>query len=168
MLILKGDCRQKVKELPSGSMDAICSDPPYELNFMNKGWDSSGVAFDPELYKELFRVLKPGGIIMAFSATRTFHRLCKVINDTGFDKLEVHAWCYGSGFPKSLNISKSIEKYLGNKVKTVRTAASTDLTDVSAPIEVLKYTSRDAKKWEGYGTALKPAWEPIVMAKKPE
>ncbi len=166
MLILKGDCREKVKSIPSESVAAVCSDPPYELNFMNKSWDSSGVAFDPALYEELYRVLKPGGLIMAFSATRTFHRLCQVVDGAGFTSLEVHAWCYGSGFPKSLNISKAIEKHLGNEVKVVKTALGSDLKDLQSPVEVVTYTSKEAKKWEGYGTALKPAWEPVVIASK--
>jgi site-specific DNA-methyltransferase (adenine-specific) len=166
MLILKGDCREKVKSIPPSSVAAVCSDPPYELNFMSKSWDSSGVAFDPTLYTQLYRVLKPGGLIMAFSATRTFHRLCQVIDQTGFVDLKVHAWCYGSGFPKSLNISKAIEKKLGNKVKVVKTALGTGLKDLQSPAEVITYTSKEAKKWEGYGTALKPAWEPVVIASK--
>ena len=117
MLILNGDCREKIKSLPDSSIDVVCSDPPYELNFMNKAWDSSGVAFDPVLYDQLYRVLKPGGVVMAFSATRTFHRLCEAVEGAGFTGLELHAWCYGSGFPKSLNIAKAIEKHLGHKPK---------------------------------------------------
>lgn len=135
--LLEGDNRQLVKTLPDSSVDAIITDPPYELNFMGKKWDNSGIAYNVELWKDCLNVLKPGGYLLAFGGTRTYHRLAVAIEDAGFEIRDSIHWIYGSGFPKSLDVSKAIDKAAG------------------------------AKQWEGWGTALKPAHEPIVLARKP-
>jgi site-specific DNA-methyltransferase (adenine-specific) len=109
---------------------------------MSKEWDNTGVAFSDEFWEQCIRVLRPNGIVKAFSGTRTFHRMVKAMRDVGFADFEIHAWVYGSGFPKSLNISKALDKTesVGREI---------------------------SQQWQGYGTALKPAWEPIVVARKP-
>lgn len=119
-----GDSRDVLKTLAEASVDSVVCDPPYELGFMGKGWDSTGVANDPALWREVLRVLKPGGHLLAFSGTRTYHRMVCAIEDAGFEIRDQIGWLYGSGFPKSHN-------------------------------------------GEWGGTALKPAWEPICMARKP-
>ena len=138
--------------LPDNSVDSIVTDPPYELGFMGKKWDSSGIAYSTELWKECLRVLKPGGHLLSFGGTRTWHRVAVAIEDSGFEVRDSIAWMYGSGFPKSLDISKAIEKALevGYHEKDSNNPATTE-----------------AQQWEGWGTALKPAFEPIVVARKP-
>lgn len=136
--LLKGDCLERLKELEDASIDAVVSDPPYEIDFMGKGWDRSGIAYSVELWSECLRVLKPGGHLIAFCATRTVHRMTVGIEDAGFEIRDQLCWCYESGFPKSLNVSKQFED-----------------------------GSEEAKRFEGWGTALKPAFEPAVLARKP-
>ena len=126
--VLSGDCREVMAELEAESVDAIVTDPPYELGFMGKSWDASGVAFDPETWRHALRVLKPGGHMLAFSGSRTYHRMACAIEDAGFEIRDQIMWVYGSGFPKSHNLEG---------------------------------------EWSGWGTALKPAHEPIVVARKP-
>lgn len=99
-----------LKHLPNNSIDSIVTDPPYELGFMSKTWDKSGIAYSVELWQECLRVLKPGGHLLAFGGTRTWHRLAVAIEDAGFEIRDNIAWLYGSGFPKSHNISKAIDK----------------------------------------------------------
>lgn len=123
-----GDCREKLRLLSDNSIDAGICDPPYELGFMGKTWDSSGIAYDVEMWRQVLRVLKPGAHLLAFGGSRTYHRLASAIEDAGFDIRDQIMWIYGSGFPKSRNLDGD---------------------------------------WEGWGTALKPAHEPIVMARKP-
>ena len=105
-----GDCRTIMRKLPAASVDAVVTDPPYELGFMGKGWDGSGVAYDIDLWREVMRVLKPGGHLLAFGGTRTWHRLAAAIEDAGFEIRDSIAWMYGSGFPKSLDVSKAIDR----------------------------------------------------------
>jgi hypothetical protein len=124
-MILQGDCLDLLRTLPAASVDACVTDPPYELGFMGKSWDSAGVAFDPETWRAILRVLKPGAHLVAFGGTRTYHRMICAIEDAGFEIRDCLSWLYGSGFPKSLNLPG------------------------------------------GLGTALKPAWEPCVLARKP-
>jgi len=144
--ILEGNCLDVMREMEDCSVDAIVTDPPYGLKFMAKKWDHDvpGV----EIWREALRVLKPGGHLLAFFGSRTYHRGVVNIEDAGFDIRDQIMWVYGSGFPKSSNISKSIDKASGE-------------TGSKIPV------TPDAKKWEGWGTALKPAHEPIVMARKP-
>ncbi len=111
--LYRGDCRSVMSELPDDSVDSIVCDPPYELNFMGRKWDSSGIAFDAEVWAQALRVLKPGGHLLAFGGTRTWHRLAVAIEDAGFDIRDSIAWLYGSGFPKSLDVSKAIDKAAG-------------------------------------------------------
>lgn len=136
--LLEGDCREVLKSLPDNSVDAVVTDPPYELGFMGKSWDASGIAYDKTMWAEVFRVLKPGGHVLSFGGSRTYHRMACAIEDAGFEVRDQIMWVYGSGFPKSHNISKALDK-----------------------------NGIEAKQWEGWGTALKPAHEPIVLARKP-
>jgi len=115
--IYDGDNRQVLPTLAENSVDAIVTDPPYELGFMGKSWDASGVAFDPATWREALRVLKPGGHLIAFSGSRTYHRMAVAIEDAGFEIRDQIMWIYGSGFPKSHNISKGLDKsQRGNRV----------------------------------------------------
>jgi DNA modification methylase len=240
--------------LADNSVDSIVTDPPYELGFMGKKWDSSGIAYSVELWRECLRVLKPGGHLLSFGGTRTWHRVAVGIEDAGFEVRDSIAWMYGSGFPKSLDVSKAIDKGTGeNKARQLKfvewmrstgitakqineatdtqmashyiglsqpAIATADLFDKLRPylpevpeeierlvaertgIEWTAYKNREvigkkdwsnsanhfvpgenhcdrvnlditapstpeAKQWEGWGTALKPAFEPIVVARKP-
>ena len=111
--VFLGDCREVLKALPDNSVDSVVTDPPYELGFMGKKWDSSGIAYDVTVWEECLRVLKPGGHILAFGGSRTWHRLAVAIEDAGFEIRDSIAWMYGSGFPKSLDVSKAIDKSKG-------------------------------------------------------
>jgi len=252
--ILHGNNLEVLPTLADNSVDSIVTDPPYELGFMGKKWDSSGIAYSVELWTECLRVLKPGGHLLSFGGTRTYHRVAVAIEDAGFEIRDNMAWLYGSGFPKSLDVSKAIDKGTGenekrrvqfvtwmrstgissNEInKTTRTQmashyiglsqpaiATADLFDKLRPylpevpeaierlvaertgIEWTAYKNRavlgkkewsnsenhftpgqdhtkrvnlditapstpEAQKWEGWGTALKPAHEPIIVARKP-
>ena len=251
--LYQGDNREILPTLPENSVDAIVTDPPYELGFMGKSWDASGVAFDPAMWREAMRVLKPGGHLLAFSGSRTYHRIAVAIEDAGFEIRDQIMWIYGSGFPKSLDISKAIDKSdaaqmrrerdlkftawmrsTGLKAREIDEITSSNmgghyLTEKEQPAvataemfdklrpylpevpewveqmvrertiesenfkkrEVLgiqenamsgwnmdgttKFVNRDitapatteAEAWAGWGTALKPAHEPVVVARKP-
>lgn len=170
--LLIGDNRIKLKELPSNGIDSIVTDPPYELGFMGKSWDASGIAYDVSLWKECLRVLKPGGHMVAFSGSRTYHRMACAIEDAGFQIRDQIMWVYGSGFPKSLDISKAIDKSKGEMIETTfkpnfknqifGSGMGGGVTDKS-----WRPTTPEAQEWQGWGTALKPAHEPIVLARKP-
>lgn len=110
VIVYQGDCREVMATLDDECIDAIVCDPPYELKFMSKGWDGTGVAFDPSTWKECLRVLKPGGHLLAFGGSRTWHRMAVAIEDAGFEMRDSIAWLYGSGFPKSMDVSKAIDK----------------------------------------------------------
>ena len=160
------------------SIDAIVTDPPYELNFMGKGWDRSGIAFQIETWRRCYEALKPGGMMLAFGGSRTFHRIACAIEDAGFEIRDVIFWLYGSGFPKSMNIGLAIDKKLGvdNRTGNIRTdgvgsnsgSGCYNLNSANAePIKTV-YEERIARnEWNGWGTALKPAYEPVIMARKP-
>jgi DNA modification methylase/transcriptional regulator with XRE-family HTH domain len=243
--VLVGDCLKRLKDLPDDSVDSVVTDPPYELGFMGKKWDGSGIAYNVELWAECLRVLKPGGHLLAFGGTRTYHRMTVAIEDAGFEVRDSLHWLYGSGFPKSLDVSKAIDKRGGadiawfgpwlREVRRKRGISSNELAknfpsktggetgcvsnwelglnlptpeqfnklcDVlgldfdrieAAEREVVGKTDatvlavapgegRDrppvelditapatdaARQWSGWGTALKPAHEPIVVARKP-
>lgn len=239
----QGDCREVLRTLPDASVDSIVTDPPYELGFMGKGWDRTGIANDVGMWREALRVLRPGGHLLAFSGTRTYHRMVCAIEDAGFEIRDQIGWAYGSGFPKSLDVSKAIDKAGGaspreqsEMLRAKRQAAGLTREQIAAsvgctpssvrdweegraraagsPVEfivpsedyrakladMLGYSAderrivgvatdrRDdgtvygvghsgelrsgghtdaARQWQGWGTALKPAWEPIVVARKP-
>jgi len=255
--VVFGDCRDVLKTLADNSVDSVVTDPPYELGFMGKKWDSTGIAYDVSVWEECLRVLKPGGHVLAFGGSRTFHRMAVAIEDAGFEIRDSIAWMYGSGFPKSLDVSKAIDKGIGKnrerqlefvawmrktglKAGQINAAigmsdvgshylrhdqpaiATADLFDLLRPllppvpenierlvaertgIEWTEYKKRvvtgsrdvpaghafagerysvggseaveipvtlahtpEAKQWEGWGTALKPAFEPIVVGRKP-
>ena len=117
--LYNGDCLEVLAGLPENSVDTCITDPPYELGFMGKKWDSSGIAFQPETWQAVFRVLKPGAIVLAFGGTRTYHRMVCAIEDAGFEIRDTIAWVYGSGFPKSYDISKGIDKQAGAQREVV-------------------------------------------------
>ena len=106
----QGDCLDVLPTLPDNSVDSIVTDPPYELGFMGKSWDNSGIAYNVDMWKECLRVLKPGGHLLSFSGTRTYHRMAVAIEDAGFEIRDMIEWVYGQGFPKSLNIGKAVDK----------------------------------------------------------
>ncbi|QDK02206.1 DNA methylase [Mycobacterium phage Tomaszewski] len=204
VLIHLGDCRDILAELEDASVDSIVTDPPYELGFMGKKWDGSGIAFDVEMWEQCLRVLKPGGHLLAFGGSRTWHRLTVAIEDAGFEIRDSIAWLYGSGFPKSLDVSKAIDKAARGvpqggadptspnhgKYRTTTTegkrwdgdsgqgygaGGSRFLVDGAASGSgtgraesgAAEAACEAAKQWQGWGTALKPAFEPIVVARKP-
>lgn len=210
--IIVGNAKEELKKLPDNYLDSIVTDPPYEIAFMSKEWDNTGIAYDIDIWKECLRVLKPGGHLLAFSATSTYHKMATAIEEAGFeirDKIDVfydgnkdlinfidslneaqkeaffrlidqqgnlglYSWIYGQGFPKGLNISKAIDKLYG---------AERPLSKKQRPIggkngvydgqggnwgetEDIPQTE-EAKNWKGWNTALKPANEPICVARKP-
>jgi len=127
--LINGDCLKVLDSLSANSIDTCITDPPYELGFMGKSWDKAGIAFDPDTWKQVHRVLKPGAFLLCFGGTRTFHRLTSAIEDAGFQIRDCMMWLYAQGLPKSYNLQ--------------------------------------TPPWQGWGTGLKPAWEPIVVAMKP-
>jgi DNA modification methylase len=221
------DCLDALAEMPENSVDTCITDPPYELGFMGKAWDSTGVAFRPETWAAVLRVCKPGAMLLAFGGSRTFHRLTCAIEDAGWEIRDCMSWLYGSGFPKSLDISKAIDKGEDYKIQSAVRRAAVEAVESAglklpnnsrwdwttgehAPgnkwwaefkawipnlsdeqrqrvegeivARVRKaagwFTNRDiytvhapatdvARLWSGWGTALKPAWEPIIVAMKP-
>ena len=239
--LIHGDCLEEMKTIPDGSIDLVLTDPPYELGFMGKSWDNTGIANNVKMWREVLRVLKPGGYCLSFGGTRTYHRMACAIEDAGFEIRDMINWCYGSGFPKSLNIGKAVDKLGGvhpnwkplEYEKAVRNSGRThsdidqylglkasscywSRTDHRKCTPLYKHwilikeylnlddnfaqlvpeTERDilgqkqvmgkdnniiygkykggtvditkgTSEWEGWGTALKPAHEPICMARKP-
>jgi len=170
-----GDSRERLRELADASIDAVVTDPPYELGFMGKKWDASGIAYDVGLWGEVLRVLKPGGHLLAFGATRTYHRMAVAIEDAGFEIRDSIHWVYGSGFPKSLDVSKALDKAAGargNEGRNMRVDNGAGTASYRATVDPKEYVrppavTDAAKAWLGWGTALKPAHEPIVVARKP-
>ena len=178
-----GDCVQVLGEHPDESVGAVVCDPPYELSFMGKGWDGTGVAYDPVLWSHLYRVLVPGGVVKAFSATRTFHRMSAAMQRAGFTALGMEAWAYGSGFPKSMSIGKALDRVAGAEREVVgskfgqpgyrsgptgeNNVYGTGLANGDAKCKVTAPATDAARTWEGWGTALKPSWEPVLVGRKP-
>ncbi len=172
-----GNCLDVMKGMDANSVDAVVTDPPYGLAFMGKKWDYDVPSV--EIWREVLRVLKPGGFLLSFGGTRTYHRMVVNIEDAGFEIRDQIQWLYGSGFPKSHDVSKAIDKAKGaertdlgpstfaNKGRTAThnsmSGAGTDSLNerITAPATPL------AKQWQGFGTALKPANEPICIARKP-
>jgi site-specific DNA-methyltransferase (adenine-specific) len=170
--IWHGDCREVIKTLADSSVDSVVCDPPYELGFMGKGWDRSGIAYDVAVWSECLRVLKPGGHLLAFGGSRTYHRLACAIEDAGFEIRDQIQWIYGSGFPKSLDVSKAIDASVGEARQIVGERKHSGNHRIGTFENAGNYTislpaSDPAKQWNGWGTALKPAHEPIVLARKP-
>jgi site-specific DNA-methyltransferase (adenine-specific) len=171
--LMLGDNIQSLKKLPDNSIDSIVSDPPYGLSFMNKKWDYDVPSV--EFWKEVLRVLKPGGHVLSFGGTRTYHRMVVNIEDAGFEIRDQIMWLYGSGFPKSHNIGKAVDKLEGNDREWISKSpfkASDDAEKRSAGAsQTGRTTHPDITKgqspYEGWGTALKPANEPICVARKP-
>ena len=127
MKLILGNSLEKLKELEDNSIDSIVTDPPYELGFMGKKWDNTGIAYNIDLWAECLRVLKPGGHLLAFSGTRTYHRMAVAIEDAGFEVRDMIEWVYGSGFPKSLNIGKAVDKLQGNEREITGTRIAHDI-----------------------------------------
>lgn len=179
--IRHGDCLDVLRDLDDGSIDAIVTDPPYEQGFMGQAWDASGIAYSVDLWSEALRVLKPGGHLLAFGGTRTVHRMTVAIEDAGFEIRDGIDWLYGSGFPKSLDVSKAIDKaagaerepgvpgpYASRRPRDEVSAVSAyhDGVGDAASALITAPATDDARRWAGWGTALKPAREPIVVARK--
>ena len=208
--IICGDCLEVLKTFPENSVDSVVTDPPYNLisinkrfgkegstpakygkdgsfqrlskGFMGKEWDGTGISFRMELWSEIFRVLKPGGHLISFGGTRTYHRMAVAIEDAGFEVRDMLEWMYASGFPKSLNVGKAVKaKELtgGSSPKNLRQSRMGDNYEptgqedyrkgrmFSAEIENDNTKEEINNEWEGFGTALKPAHEPIIVARKP-
>lgn len=207
-----GDNRDVLLRLPDSSIDSIVTDPPYALvsiqkrfgganakptkdgdvyarassGFMGKNWDTGEVAFSEVFWAECLRVLKPGGHVVAFSGTRTYHRMAVAIEDAGFEIRDQLAWAYGSGFPKSHDVSKGIDKAAGAKRTEIIGRSNRAIADNPTATDyvgtgtfgetaegreaskwVMAPATDAAREWQGWGTALKPAWEPICLARKP-
>lgn len=204
--IYQGDSFEVLDTLEEKSIDAIVTDPPYGLTsitkrfgkedsaptkkgkdgsfarlskgFMGKTWDGTGIEYNVEFWKKCFKVLKPGGYLLSFGGTRTFHRITCAIEDAGFEIRDTLMWLYGSGFPKSQNIGLAIDKKNGVESKVVgkiRGASSTGKNLAGNDTFVAKNQYEDGthdikiaqNEYAGYGTCLKPAYEPIIMARKP-
>jgi DNA modification methylase len=169
MKIINGDSLEELKKLPDNSVDSIVTDPPYELGFMGKKWDNTGIAYNVLLWSHCLRVLKPGGHLLAFGGSRTYHRMACAIEDAGFEIRDQIMWVYGSGFPKSFNVGKAVDDILGNEREFLGSLARSGRRGgiLGKEVKILKEYTKGSSEWEGYGTALKPAHEPIVMARKP-
>lgn len=176
--LLCADNMAALSEMPENSIDAVVTDPPYGLSFMGKRWDYDVPSV--ELWRKVLRVLKPGGHVLSFGGTRTYHRMVVNLEDAGFEIRDQLQWLYGSGFPKSLDISKAIDKAAGAEREVVgenpnwrpakRHGAKFDKwqdSGIPAKMKLTKPATASAKAWQGWGTALKPANEPICLARKP-
>jgi DNA modification methylase len=178
-----GDCLEVLRTFADCSVDAVVTDPPYGLAFMGKRWDYDVPSVD--VWAECLRVLKPGGHLLAFAGTRTQHRMAVRIEDAGFEIRDMIAWVYGSGFPKSLDVSKAIDKAAGAEREVVGVSSVTGARhsrtmddgnkgnrrtyqNEEPVINTITAPATDAaRQWQGWGTALKPALEPITVARKP-
>lgn len=173
--ITNADCLEAMREMPDGCIDAIVTDPPYGLAFMGANWDHNvpSVAY----WSECLRVAKPGAHLLCFGGTRTFHRLMCAIEDAGWEIRDTIMWVYGSGFPKSMDVGKAIDKAAGaeresmpnplaaKQTKSTENAVTYGRT-ATPTIQPIPVTD-EAAQWDGWGTCLKPAWEPIIVARKP-
>ena len=199
--VYNGDCLEVMEKIDKCSVDSVVTDPPYHLTsivkrfgkedsapaqfgtdgafaraskgFMGKEWDGGDIAFQPDTWRKCYELLKPGGHLIAFSGSRTYHRMAVAIEDAGFEIRDQCIWLYGSGFPKSHNIGKEVDKKMGNQREVVETnnRIATSLgnglnMDGGIANKDYKYTQGNSE-WEGWGTALKPAHEPMVLARKP-
>jgi site-specific DNA-methyltransferase (adenine-specific) len=188
--LYQGSMLDMLEIIEPNTIDSVVCDPPYELNFMGKGWDNSGIAFQPDTWKKCYEVLKPGGYLLAFGGSRTFHRIACAIEDAGFEIRDTIMWLYGSGFPKSMDISKQIDKSKGLERKVIgmrNPHLDGGLRKHTSPgqflssgnnrkyvkdtnnglVEITEPACELSKQWQGWGTALKPSFEPIIVARKP-
>jgi site-specific DNA-methyltransferase (adenine-specific) len=176
-VILHGDCLETLKTLEPNSVDAICTDPPYGISFMAKKWDYDVPSV--EVWRECLRVLKPGGHMLVACGTRTQHRMVVSMEDAGFEIRDVVTWLYGQGFPKSLDISKAIDKAAGAEREVIGMRTVADIRggnlmraavkgeSVTMEHAITAPATDAARDWEGWGTALKPACEFWTLARKP-
>ena len=184
--VLQGDCREQLRQLREGCLDACVTDPPYEIEFMNRAWDGSGVAFQVDTWREVYRVLKPGAYLLAFSG-KYWHRMAVAIEDAGFEIRDWIDWVYGNGFPKYLSASKAIDAHFGVKSgdrPIVGEKRGADILRAYHPTDdrhtgatgwqesgrdpnLRGSVTPEARRWDGWSTALKPAHEPIIIARKP-
>jgi site-specific DNA-methyltransferase (adenine-specific) len=181
-----GNMLDMLDVLQENSIDAIVTDPPYELNFMGKSWDSSGIAFNSRTWEKCLSVLKPGGYLLCFGASRNSHRVACAIEDAGFEIRDNIMWLYGSGMPKSLNVGLSIDRKLGVESEIIGRSTNGSGAQLNKldnhghgdtgigyadgsgkEFDIKQPTSEEAKPWKGWGTALKPAYESIIVARKP-
>jgi len=181
--IINSELLDALRTMPDNAFDGILCDPPYELGFMGKSWDASGVAFSPATWGELMRVCKPGAGLLAFGGTRTYHRLACAIEDAGWEIRDCIMWAYGSGFPKSMDVSKALDKAVGAEREVVGSKGLHRFNTTRADKNKGRYgkdfrtfeqadaltapATDAARTWDGYGTALKPAYEPCILARKP-
>lgn len=211
--VINGDMLKVLPTFEENTFDSCITDPPYELTsinkrfgkenskpakhgkdgsfsrlskgFMGQTWDGSGIAFNVDAWKEVYRVLKPGAYLLAFGGSRTFHRMAVAIEDAGFEIRDTIMWLYGSGFPKSHNIGLAVDEINGVESKIVGKVDAPDLQDIGTKQKELgnghkmtfgqienaertQYEIKEAQnEWKGWGTALKPAFEPIIVARKP-
>ena len=176
--LYQGNMLDLLEVVEPNSIDSIVTDPPYELNFMGKGWDRTGIAFQPDTWNKCLQVLKPGGYLLAFGGSRTYHRIACAIEDAGFEIRDTIMWLYGSGFPKSMNIGLAVDKRNGveSKVigtKTIKKLPTTGIINYEKEGwrkggYDIEYTQKEAQnEWNGWGTCLKPSYEPIIVARKP-
>lgn len=181
--IINGDSAQELKNIKDNTIDAVVTDPPYGIEFLGKQWDSNTGAV--AIWAECHRILKPGGYLLAFSAARTYHHLATNIESVGFEIRDQLMWIYSSGFPKAQDMGRAIQRRMGVKETKKNPTASKstfnnvlseaqdkqrdNISDHSKPgsAEQVVCTDPEAQRWEGWKTALKPAHEPIVMARKP-
>lgn len=197
--IINGDCLTELDSLEENSIDCIITDPPYGLTsitkrfgkegaapakfgtdgafsriskgFMGKEWDGSGIEYNVDFWAKALRVLKPGGYLLAFGGSRTFHRIAYAIEDAGFEIRDTIIWLYGSGFPKSMNIGLAVDKKLGKESKVIgegKSGATSRAYQSEETTTAGGYQVKEAQnEWRGWGTALKPSFEPIIVARKP-
>lgn len=184
--LYQGSCLDVLARFPSACVDTVVTDPPYELGMMGKAWDSSGVAFQKATWATVLRVVKPGGFLLAFGGTRTWHRLVCAVEDAGWEVRDCLMWLYGSGFPKSLDISKAVDRAAGavrastgEGLRATHAAGNFGLRNRCPQCGKPKFSGNpcrcpkpkavttEARVWQGWGTCLKPSWEPILLAMRP-